>query len=57
MKKILKKVFKAENIPYLILGLMMFLVFSKVNITSGDDEWFSTILDKSFNGSLIAYLK
>ena len=35
----------------------MFLVFSKVNITSGDDEWFSTILDKSFNGSLIAYLK
>ena len=23
MKKILKKVFKAENIPYLILGLML----------------------------------
>ena len=56
MKKILKKVFKAENIPYLILGLMMVQVFSKVNNTSGDDEWFSTNLDKSFNVRLIAYL-
>ena len=57
MKKIFKKVFKIENIPYLILALMMFWIFTKVTITSGDDEWFSAILDKSFNGSLVAYLK
>ena len=57
MKKIFKKVFKIENIPYLILALMMFWIFTKVTITSGDDEWFSAILDKSFNGSLLAYLK
>ena len=57
MKKIFKKVFKIENIPYLILALMMFWIFTKVTITSGDDEWFSAILDKSFNGSLVTYLK
>ena len=57
MKKIFKKVFKIENIPYLILALMMFWIFTKVTITSGDDEWFSAILDKSFNESLVTYLK
>lgn len=57
MKKIFKKVIKIENIPYLILALMMLWIFKKVTITSGDDEWFSAILDNNFNGSLLAYLK
>jgi len=57
MKKFLKKIFKVDNIPYLVLSLIMFLSFTKVNIKPGDDEWFSTILNKSFEGNLIEYLK
>lgn len=57
MKKFFKNIFKVENIPFLILGLVMFLIFTKIDITPGDDEWFSTIIDKTFNGSLIAYLR
>lgn len=57
MKKIFNKVFNRENIPYIILAVMMLFVFSNIVITTGDDEWFSTILDKRFNGDLISYLK
>lgn len=57
MKKIFNKVFNKENIPYLILAVMMLFIFNNIVITAGDDEWFSTILDKNFNGDLISYLK
>lgn len=57
MKKFFKEIFKVDNIPYLVLSLIMFLSFANINIKPGDDEWFSTILNKSFDDNLIKYLK
>lgn len=46
-----------EVIPYLIIFVMAILVFSKVGIMEGDDQWFYDAVKNVGNGSYLAYLE
>ena len=45
-----------DIIPYFVLFVMAMIVFSKVGITAGDDEWFYDAVKNVGNGSYLAYL-